>query len=327
MRKKDLMKYALTVFAGLLYGFSVYAQAVPDLVSLSALPASPSPNSIVTINANTPTLNKNALFFRWTVDGEYRPDLSGDGKNSIGLTVGEVGSVTRVRLDISGEGSGTDSLEIPVSDLALTWFAETYAPPWYKGKALPIPASVVSVVAVPQIILGRTSLKPEELIYKWALDDEGFIRSGKGEQVFRIKISDYPETTHTVSVSVTDAGGRVQKEGMVFITAVRPKGVIYSVSPLGGIETRSAKSYFATDKRGLFDFTIEPFFFPVSSRKALFYGWELNRNKVAGSPTNPYLLTVDTGKEAKGNVEITATIKGAGGFFSSVIKGLSLILQ
>lgn len=305
---KSIIK-ALFLTSMLLVAGTSDAQLVPDALSLVASPASPSPGQTVTVRAATPTFDKNTAFFSWSVAGKARPDFSGAGKDSITFVAGAVGSQTRVAVDVSrggGEG-GSAALNIISSDLSLPWFAETYAPKWYKGKSLPVANSVVSVAAIPQIILDGRTLGPQELIYSWDLDDEGGIVSGIGEEVLRVKMSDLPGTSHHVGVTIEDTGKRIKKEGEVFLIAHMPRVVIYPSSPLGGGEWRTAAAVLITSAGKLLDFVAEPFFFSALSKKVLSYRWDVAGAEVAGTPQNPHALTINTEGLGSGSITISTS--------------------
>ncbi len=312
-----------------LSAYFVSAQFTPTPLTLSATPQSPSPGEVVTIEANTPTLDKDRLFFEWTVDGKNQSGLSGLGKNSIKVTAGSVGSSIRINVSISGADREIkpEILVVNVSDLSLTWFAETYIPRWYKGKALPTPGSIVRVVAVPKIIIGGNTLRPENLIYRWSLDDEENILSGIGEQVFRFKMSDFSKTTHQIEIVVEDSERIIHKQGRILLTATTPEVKIYSSSPLGGVEFRSSPFFTFTNSRGLLDFIAEPFFFAASSKKQLQFNWQIANREVQGTPNNPYLLTIDTTGQAASTIPVSVTVDDSNDIIPSASSGLNLVIQ
>ena len=262
-----ILKIVMAVVIVCLPVYFSLAQFVPDQLVLLSSPESPSPGETVTIQANTPTLDKNRLFFDWVVDGKRRADFSDLGKNSIKLTAGNVGSIIRVTVNVTGADKEVKpaSLNINVSDLALTWTAETYVPPWYKGKALPTQNSVVRVAAIPKLVIGGSAVSPENLIYNWSLDDQENIVSGIGLQIFRFRMSDLPRSNHQIEVTVQDNRGIIHKNGRLLLGTVRPQAKIYASSPLGGIEFRSSPLFTFIKLPGLLDFVIEPFFFAAIS--------------------------------------------------------------
>jgi len=306
-------KAGLTGFIGLVAALAVAsaarAQAIPPPVSLTASPSSPSPRVPYTITASTPTFDKDLAEFAWTVDGKKRPEFSGVGANEITLTAGAIGSITKINISVSrptGDG-GSSSLTVIPSDLSLPWIAETTAPRWYQGKALPTPGAVVDIIAVPRIVIAGSSLNPDTLIYRWRIDSDKESLTGSGKRVFTFTASTLPETTHQIDVSVEDIDGRVHKDGRVLITTdAVPRVVLYASSPLGGTEPRSAAS--ATARPGLFDVIAEPFFFPLSSAAALTYDWTVDGNAVPASAQNPRIVTIDATRRANENISVSAAV-------------------
>lgn len=325
---KTLIKILFTAGVVAIVSLGANAQLVPEPLSLVASPSSPGPGQAVTVEASTPTQDKNSVIFSWTVDGRSRPDLSGPGKNTIALTAGEVGSVLNVRVGISGSnGGGETSLAIRVADLALTWFAETYVPKWYKGKSLPVQNSVVSIVAVPNIRIGGSTLSPENLIFRWEFDDQEDVLSGVGEQVLRIRTSDLPRASHHIKVAVENSGGTIRKEGELFIVPGAPRVVVYPATPLGGLEFRSAPSVVPKTSRGIFDFSAEPFYFPVLSKKNLAFSWRVNGLETSGDAATPHLISLNTQGLPSLAVPISVAAGGNLTFLPQTSAFLNLFLQ
>lgn len=328
IKKTRLLRVAILVVAIFVIAGFTRAQLFPLPLSLTASPESPSPGQTVVITTNTPTSDRNSTAFNWVINNKSRPDLSGLGKNAIEMRAGTLGSTIEVEVEAIGSASsGNIALSIPVSDLTLTWFAKTLVPKWYKGRPLPVQNSLVNVVAVPQIILDGTRLKPEDLIYTWGMDDRDRVASGVGMQILKIRTSDLPYSSHNIKVTVQDPDKLVTKTGKLFIEPSFPRLAVYPSSPLGGIEWRSATSSVQIIKRGFIDFVAEAFFFPTSSKKNLNYQWIVKGKTVTGEPENPDILTLDTGKQQKGDtVPISVNVNDSGNLFSPLIKTLALII-
>ena len=332
--KKGTVKLKIFTFFLLVFTFpfltfnSAAAQLLPPPLSLTSLPSSPSPGQQFTVTAGTPTFDKDTAFFEWTVDGKAQPELSGFGSNVITLTAGKAGDTARISARASrSEGETAQaSLAATASDLALVWRAESFTPRWYKGKTLAAPNSTVAVTAIPQIILGRTTLRPADLIYRWSIDNERNALTGVGKQTFRFRASHFVRTTHQVDVVIEDVDRKILKHGRVLITTASPRLGLYPATPLGGIEFRAA-NFFATAKRGLFDFIAEPFFLPVSDRGALNWNWNIDGVSALGRDGSPHLITIDTSRRQAGRVQISATADDTNILTPSVSKSLTIFLQ
>lgn len=312
---------------GLLSGVFAEAQFLPEPLALVTTPSSPSPGETYTVTAATPTLDKNSAFFEWFLDGR-RSDLSGPGKNSLTLSAGSVGSATRVSVRVLHPTQTlTASLTVRPANLSLVWFAETYTPRWYKGKALPTQNSVVNVIAIPEIFIDGIRVRSDALIYRWSLDDQTDVLSGAGEETFRIQTSNLPQASHRVRLMVESATRSVQKEGEIFIVPVIPRVLVYASSPLGRINPRSALSFLATEKRGLLDFEAEPFFFSVSSKRELSYRWRLGTSEVEGTADNPSVLTLNTERQPAGAIPVSVAVDDTNPLISAATKLFTLFLQ
>lgn len=322
---KTISTAAVSMFLLIFLGTPAHAQLVPTPLALVAEPISPSPGQNFAVQANTPTFDKDTAQFEWTVNGKSRPDLSGLGKNSIFLTAGAVGTTVTARVLVFKDDGERINQELAVrtADLALPWYAETFIPKWYAGKALPIPKSIVDIVALPDFGPG---VDKTTLIYHWTLDDEENVLSGVGNQVFRLSTSDLPNAQHHVEVTVEDQTKRFRKTGAVFIINQQPRVGIYAYSPLGGIEPRSAISYIVTQKRGLLDFGAEPFFFKTP-KKDLSFRWSAGGLQPTGSPQSPNLLTIDTTGLAATPIPITLSIENVPDLFSAITRSITVLLQ
>lgn len=327
---RSIKQLMFLLILGLMTGFFAHSQFLPGtaLVSLAATPPSPSPGETVTIEAFTPTVDKTVATYIWAVNGRFQEDLSGGGKTSITLIAEEIGSTISVGVIVEQGGIevGAASLSIPVSDLAFTWSADSLVPRWYKGKALAAPESIVTVVATPSLVLGEATVRPEALIYRWSIGDQRNALSGVGERVLQFRTSNFPKTTHQVRVVVEDQQGRVRKEGQVLITTREPRVVLYSVSPLGGVEPRSA---FATEyytKNQILDIVAEPFFYPVASKKALSYKWSAGGTSVEGVPQNPDILTLDLSRLTTTPLPVSIAVDDDNILIPPITKTLSIIM-
>ena len=305
------------------------AQFLPSALSLNITPSSPSPGETILIEAATPTIDRDTVFFDWTIDGVSRKDLSGYGKNAVSLVAGNIGSVIRIgiraqtRIGVIGNENAT----IRVSDLSLVWFANTSVQRWYKGKALPVAHSIVYVVATPEIFIDGTLIPPENLIYRWSFDDEIDALTGVGKRVFAIQTKDFPKSSHNVRVVVEDVSKKIRKEKQIFILTTNPVGSIYAVAPLGGIEHRHAVSFFSPPTRSIFDFQFESFFYPIASKRDLSYLWKIGGVLTEGSVQNPYFLTINTQTEQTGEVAVSISVDDLDPLIPPVTRTFTLDLK
>ena len=218
------------------------------------------------------------------------------------------------------------SLAVIPSELSLPWMAETSAPKWYRGKALPTTSATIAVAAVPQIVLNGSALDPESLIYRWSIDNTRNALVGAGKRVFRFRTSDFIGTSHQIDLVVEDIDRRIRKEGRVIIETSAPYVVLYPSSPLGGIDFRRA-GLETSARRGLFDVRAEPFFFPAALTPSLAYAWTVDGSEAAAPQGDQTLVTIDTNLRNAGSVPIGITVRSTNPFLPSATAGFTLLLQ
>ena len=319
----------IAVACGFGYAGILYAQTfeIPNPFSIVISPQVPDAGEEFLVEATTPTVDERALRFEWTINGVVRPDLSGIGKIKIRITAGTVGSTTRVgvRALKSSALFAEASRMIPVANLSLDWTADTYVPPWYRGKALPVPGSIATIIATPEVILDGHRIAPENLLYRWTLDDQEFT-NGVGERTLAIQTKPYTADSYRIEVVVEDISKRIRKEKKIFIITANPTGAIYYVSPLGGIEPRRALSLFSPSRSSVFDFQFEPFFFRIKSRSELSYRWSLGPYAITGAPQNPYFVTINTERREPGALPVAISVDDSTIITPSVEKQFTLTI-
>lgn len=279
--------------------------------AIVATPSSPSPGESVAIEAQPSSFDTTTANFIWTVDGTSRPDLSGIGRSAFTYIAGVVGSRSQISVRVLpiGANPASASLAVYVTDLVLTWTADTYIPKWYKGKALPIPNSIVHIAAIPTIIIDGDAIPADRLIYTWNVNGERKLR-GAGLQILTLQEPEQSWNTPTVVLTVEDFAHQVRKEVRTRIITSEPKAVIYQSLPLGGVEFRRGTSAFPAVAPSTLDLQVEPFFFNTTSRYDLSYQWSIGGIPAAPSAAkNPFFLTLDMSQQLPGTVALGVQVE------------------
>lgn len=293
-------------------GFSRFQpKSIVPPFTIVATPSSPSPGESVAIEVPPSSFDGTMANFIWTMDGVSRPDLSGIGRSTFTYTAGVVGSRSQVSVRVLpiGANPASASLTVYVTDLVLTWTADTYIPKWYKGKALPILNSTVHIAAIPSIIIDGDAIPADRLIYTWNVNGERKLR-GAGLQILTLQEPEQSWNTPTVVLTVEDFAHQVRKEARIGVVVSEPKVVIYQSLPLGGVEFRRGTSAFSSVAPSVIDLQVEPFFFNTTSRYDLSYQWSIGGIPAAPSATkNPFLLTLDMSQQLPGMVALQVEVE------------------
>lgn len=293
---------------------SVYAQTAvnsSEEILLYATPRNPGANENVSLRAENYSIDIDRAEISWYLNGELQK--RGIGKNEFIFKTGPIGSSHTIRIGMQtatgAYSETTHTINIAVIDFL--WHADTYTPPFYKGKALVTAQSPVTITAQPFLINAQgTRIPPERLVYTWRengtemKDESGFGKQTitiEGPRTFQRKI---------FTLEVSSANRQIKTEGGVVIRAVQPSVVFYEKRPLGGVWYEEALG-------GVFDLTreeltlrAEPFFFPVKairSAENLDIEWSLNNRLF--TPQNPFEVILRQVENIQGQAQVSLTIR------------------
>lgn len=295
-------------------------------IDVALTPEQPGPNQNVTIELSSYATEMNKATITWSVNGATK--LNGIGKTKLSITTGDVGQKTDVSIVIiTQEGTRVDKrIVITPAQLDILWEApETYTPPFYKGKALPIKESKVRVFGMP--VRPDGTVTPSNYSYRWEkafkVDQSA---SGYGKYWFDTR-NNYLNLTDTIGVTasgITNFGGT----GSITLTYTNPKILFYEVSPAYG--TLYQKNLNSGVTLGTKDMTIiaEPFFFSEKDgsvlEKSMRYLWSIN-NRAIPPPAKINQLTL-RGSTETGVAKVSLSITNTLTLFQDAISLLTITL-
>lgn len=248
-------------------------------LTLDVNPDVPGPNQLVTVTAESFSIDLNRANIRWFVNNTLL--IRGTGRKEMTFQVGAIGSRSTVEIIASVAGGGTFSAQVVIrpSEVDMIWEAFSYTPSFYKGKAMPAADTEVTIVALPNFIdqNGRR-LRPETLIYTWKKGGRvlGSL-SGFGKNTLTIS-GPHIFGSSVVSVDVASLNQQIQGRGTVIISTTQPKIIFYEDGPLFGMRYENAVS----ETFALLDEEVKivahPYFFAVERRDHfnLEYEWNID---------------------------------------------------
>jgi hypothetical protein len=195
------------------------ATATIDL-TLSSVPLNPLPLQQVTISAKSfgTDLSQDSLV--WTYNNQ--PLASGIGHTQVTVTAPASGVTGTIGVTASGVGLSATraTLVLRPASVDLLWEgADSYTPPFYKGRALPSTGGVIRVVAVPTITA------PRNLTYNWTQNGDAVQNSSGYNKSGFLFINNILNPTENISV-VEESGG-FSGNGTISITPGGPTVVGY----------------------------------------------------------------------------------------------------
>jgi hypothetical protein len=264
-----------------LFGFTQFGEELDIIVS----PSSPGANENIslTVISSAPGLNNSSI--TWSKNGIK--EKSGIGQVEYVTQVGNLGKSTVVTVSIT-KSSGAflqKTIDIRPANVSLIWEADSYTPPFYKGKGLASHQSNVRVIAIPEL-LNSSGIKfsSENLNYEWSFNGKiDRNKSGLGKDVYEFKGS-LISRPKTVGVLVSTSGGSITARNGVSISFVDPEILIYKENPLTGIKSSaSLEKGFVSGNESTF--IAEPYFFPekLFTENSLIYKWVVDGVELTNS--------------------------------------------
>ncbi|HEX8993674.1 MAG TPA: hypothetical protein VF803_00285, partial [Candidatus Paceibacterota bacterium] len=288
-----------------LLSFAPFALAIdstgPAPVEYIVAPQNPGPHSTVYIQINGVGNFLGNAMITWTKDGQVV--AQGYGRSSYSFTTGALGETTEldVMIDSSSQGPIEKTFVFNPSLVSLVWEGNTTVPPFYAGKPLASPGSLITVYAFPTVRMQGTLQSPGSLSYQWKINDQAMpAQSGVGRSSITLQ-SDQLHSEEDVSVAVYTPDGTAAGSGSVSIPMTAPKLVLYAHDPLRGILYGSALSSSFSMSSTEMTVHAEPFFFSQGSGGRLQYSWQLNGSDTSGPRAQQGELTLRQSGGGKGN--------------------------
>lgn len=299
----------LLLFVLLATGSVIHAQAL-EPVQFIVAPEMPGPNEVVLIEAQGVGTFLGEANITWQRDG--KTEKSGRGERTFSFTTSALGSVTRVHVVITSSSVGTITRDFTFrpSVVSLVWEADTYTPPFYRGKALYTPGSPLKVIAFPTVVVNGSAVSANSLSFEWRHNGEPVSSaSGLGRYIFSFD-GDQLRSAEVVGVDVFWGATKVAQGGIT-IPITQPLVLLYNRDPLRGVLYDTALPPAITLLGKEITIQAEPYFFSNMSRNSgsLSYLWTLNGSETIGPNTSQGILTLRQTGEGSGNAALSVSVK------------------
>lgn len=282
------MKKIHTLLFLILLPVLAFAQSDSE-ITISTSPNVPEPGQRVVLKLESFAINLTDSNIKWFAKNQVIKE--GEGATSISFIAPEESVNIAVQV-LTPEGDElAKSIIISASSVDLLWEApDTYSPPFYKGKALPGPESLVKFVAVPSATkeLGQSGTKGVD--FMWQRNDVNMgSNSGKGKDSYTILL-DSLKNSESLNVATNYAGKVASAE-----TVIKPFDLGVSIYPLssGGepFITRALRSGDIVNREASFfaaPYSAHPKYLDSKNIK---FSWMIGQDVV--KPTSrPFLITL-----------------------------------
>lgn len=316
------MNFKLFLFTVMLMflGTTVFSASSKSIL-VDITPPNPAPLENTTITLSSYVNNLDSVLITWFTNGKKAS--SGIGKKSFSLNAPAQGSeITVIAAVALPDGEVETSVIIRPAPLVLLWQAnDSYVPPFYKGKALPVLDSEIKVVAMSEI----KGIDPKNMTYAWKKDYENEAGgSGYGKNFFTYS-SDYLEKSHNISVSASTIDQKYSSEASIDIGSVEPKILFYKndlnlgtiwekalTNPhnVSGSEFIEAAPYFISPKE--------------IQNPRLVWGWYINDNMINVSSLKKNLMPLQAQSGVSGRSKLKLIIENMDKIFQTASKEISI---
>lgn len=331
-----VITFAVLLATGGFYVLNVQAQSTPQEaaqislqdISFSASPEVPGAFQDVTITVNSYLTDVNRAFFVWKKDGKTQ--LSATGADSFTFTTGDIGQKTIIDIAIalsSGETLQKRMVFNPAETNLIWEGADSYTPPFYRGRALPTSEGYIRVVAIPQINNSGTVANINNYVFRWVRNDLVETESSGFNKSALIFQQSYLNEEENIEVTGQDNTSGMTARGTITVPVFKPKVLLYARDPINGIdwdhELGAAYDVTNAEKTVL----AIPYFFspanPLSNQ--LKYTWSINDDEIQ-TPSIANMLTLKSGA-SKGVSKLTVRVENLIKLFLEAEKNITINLK
>jgi hypothetical protein len=307
-------------------GFFAHAQVRDTDIVLSIAPEYPGPNQNVNAVLSTHSTNLDKANISWSKDGQE--GSRGIGKKTFSFSTGDSGSPTilSVMIDTIDGQSISKTMTITPGGLDILWeAADSYVPPFYKGKALVPSQGTFKVIAMPNFVNQNGKVNMNNLSYTWKKDDKVQTDSSGWGKTHFIFQNSYLDKENVVEVKVSDISGNTNASGKIILNTANPKIFFYKNNPELGVDWGNALTNGFTINPDGEILTVEPYFFSPKNINSsdLAFDWSLNGEKIA-TPDPKNILSIKPEAGKSGSATIKVFINNTETLFQSLEKKLQV---
>lgn len=279
-----------------------FASAKLDLIYISTNPETPAPNQDVQVMVESYAIPLTSAKIIWYIDGVALKE--GIAEKVFNTRTKDFGVPVTIDIVIlTADGTRYDKqIVLKPEEVDLLWEANTYVPPFYKGKALPTYKSTVKVTAIPRF--NSLSSNPSEYYYKWSMNRTTGLGEALSKNSTVLQVG-WADSRMPVSVDVTIPGSDFKATAIQYIPVTEARTQFYELAPLLGIQFHRAISGTVVTNGTDFRLRVVPYYFSNENYETgeLNYKWKTDAGTLPATD-NPNMLVL----EKKGTAAEATTI-------------------
>ncbi len=290
--------------------------AVDDIV-IETAPKYPGPNETINAVVRGYLVDLNRATISWSING--RVVDQGVGKKTFSFQNSESGKTTTLTAVINTRDGIYIKKELSFTPMGATisWEADTYTPPFYKGKPLLSPEARVRVIVFPD------TGTPGNFVYEWEKDTTSIVSaSGYGKNSFSFS-GPIPFGETGVRVHVSSLNKTQKSTKKINLTLSQPFILFYENHPLLGVWYNFPIYTNLTIAKKELSISAEPYFFSneTTEKPTFLYNWSLNGSTV-GNPGR--IITLRNEQGEKSSSSIALAIRGLAQTFQLASRSITI---
>lgn len=290
------MRFLAAAVAFVFLPLSAHAQILgagsDGTILIRTTPEYVGPNERIALRASSAFIDLSESEIVWSADGKTIAQGAGFARAEV--RSGGLGSSLSVsvfaRAPDGTRASG--SIRLRPAELDLLWEADSYVPPFYRGRALPSPGTDIRIQAIPRF---SPAVLDTNITYTWRRNGAVIGNaSGKGRS-FALLSAPTLYGSDTVTVEAHAPDGAVAG-GELLLRSEEPRLALYETHPIFGIMFNRVFGSKNAVSGGEASFVAIPYFADADRRDdgQLRYSWLVNGQGIAADTERPSEITINS---------------------------------
>ncbi len=227
-----------------------------------------------------------------------------------GATMAEAQTIPDISSYLNNAAGNTTVPTANPSPVDLLFESTAYVPPFYRGRALPSPGSMMHFVAIARFTDAHGALIPDSAItYTWRVDDrvQGSVSGTGKSSVYLPAPTLYGSNVISVDAAAND--GSASGSATLQVASIDPQPTLYQDNPLNGIEYYNALGSQQNIPDIEMTFAAVPYFLAATSLgdPRLSWNWTINDQPIAATSSGSEITVNATNSSGVASLGLTLT--------------------
>ncbi len=296
-------------------------------IDVNVTPEYPSAYQTVTMRLDSNSVDLNRYSIQWFIDDV--PKLSGIGKRDFQITSGNYGSVTKIVVVITIDGTSIQKkITLAPQDVTMLWEAiDSYVPPFYRGKKLASQESLIKVSAIPNFQGGNKSLGIDNAVFLWDRNGNKILNVGGYAKDSIVIQHNRLRASENIAAKVSTVSGGSNAKQSITIPIVDPE-IHWYTKNITNYRRLNAIDKGLRVASGDTKIIAEPYFFSLNRNPdELGIEWTMNGQGLYLDPESSKQEIVVRNPNQAGQSNFSIAIKNPKTFLQEAAKSVSIYFE